>query len=417
MKRPFVFYLLFFSLLAIPVFGQIKKVVSVVDIPLKYRDSILQLVPIPYFDTSSAEGQRYGIMPTFLWYDKDPKTGKASENVHTVLVTAFTYNPQVVKFGGLLGLFLYPSAKERLEIFLLGSQKYEQDFDFHYINGSRDDDLLTFETRLEYQQDPFERFFGFGPDTPRSNESNFVSHHWIGYVRTAYEIFKDFDVQLEEDWKRMRVLPRALPALNDTSTFFAGSNEVGSFNQWTHTFSLVWDTRDDEVFPKTGSYLQGYGLLSHQVMNANRVFHGTGAVAKHIFTLGERFTTMIHFRLDELFGDTIPFYLQPRLGGPVAHRGFIEGRFTGHGRFLLDLEERIFVKNWNIMDAKFGVSIDPFFSVGQVFNRWEQVQFSNLKPLGGVGFRAVIPPSVLGRVDIGFSEEGMEIYTALDYPF
>jgi len=35
----------------------------------------------------------------------------------------------------------------------------------------------------------------------------------------------------------------------------------------------------------------------------------------------------------------------------------------------------------------------------------------------GMGFRAKVPPSVLGRVDVGYGSEGLQVYTGLDYPF
>jgi hypothetical protein len=35
----------------------------------------------------------------------------------------------------------------------------------------------------------------------------------------------------------------------------------------------------------------------------------------------------------------------------------------------------------------------------------------------GVGFRAVVRPNVVGRVDVGFGNEGPAIFATLGYPF
>jgi hypothetical protein len=41
----------------------------------------------------------------------------------------------------------------------------------------------------------------------------------------------------------------------------------------------------------------------------------------------------------------------------------------------------------------------------------------SVKTCAGVGFRAVVRPNVVGRVDIGFGKEGPAIFATLGYPF
>ena len=42
---------------------------------------------------------------------------------------------------------------------------------------------------------------------------------------------------------------------------------------------------------------------------------------------------------------------------------------------------------------------------------------SNIATLsGGVGFRAIVRPNVVGLVDIAFGEEGSAVYVGIDYP-
>jgi len=260
-------------------------------------------------------------------------------------------------------------------------------------------------------------FFGFGPFTTKSRQTNFVSGLWWVKGRIAYEFLPDFHLQLEEKMLRLRMKPRAISRLADTRTFFAGNSQVADFNQLNHRLSFIWDTRDDEIFTKEGHYLESYFLASHQIMKANRIFDGFGLHAKKVFTLRDRFTTVAFLRIEQLFGDQIPFYLQSTLGGGNDLRAFVDRRFVGRGRVLLDLEERIRIIRLTIFGAAIEFSVDPFFSVGQVFDRWGEVRFSNLQPVGGIGFRGLAPPSVVGRVDMGFGKEGFEIFTTLDYPF
>ena len=377
--------------------------------PKAFKTSEFSFFPIPVFENDPASGQRYGFMPTFLMRNE-------KNEIISIFVAAYTYN-SIVNHGGFAGAFLYPSPEERLRLFVRASENFERDYYLQYQNNLGLDGKLDWEAEVEYWQNPFEMFFGFGPNTTKSTQTNFVSSLWWLKGRVAYEFLPDFHLQLEEKLLRLKMKQGAINSLADTRAFFAGNSQVGGFNQFNHRLSLFWDTRDDEIFTKKGHYLESYFLASHQTFNANRFFDGFGLHAKKVFTLKDRFTTVAFLRVEQLFGDQIPFFLQSNLGGGNDLRAFVDRRFVGRGRILLDLEERIRIVRLRILGATIEFSLDPFFAVGQVFDRWGEVRFANLQPVGGIGFRGLAPPSVVGRVDLGFGKEGFEIFTTLDYPF
>jgi hypothetical protein len=35
----------------------------------------------------------------------------------------------------------------------------------------------------------------------------------------------------------------------------------------------------------------------------------------------------------------------------------------------------------------------------------------------GIGFRAVVRPNIVGRIDVGFGDEGIAVFVGLGYPF
>jgi hypothetical protein len=39
------------------------------------------------------------------------------------------------------------------------------------------------------------------------------------------------------------------------------------------------------------------------------------------------------------------------------------------------------------------------------------------RAVGGIGFRGVARPFVVGYVDIGYGSEGVAVFTGLNYPF
>ncbi len=42
---------------------------------------------------------------------------------------------------------------------------------------------------------------------------------------------------------------------------------------------------------------------------------------------------------------------------------------------------------------------------------------TDLHPVGGVGFRAIAEPFVVGYVDIGWGGEGAAVFSGINYPF
>ena len=59
----------------------------------------------------------------------------------------------------------------------------------------------------------------------------------------------------------------------------------------------------------------------------------------------------------------------------------------------------------------------PFLDTGQVFNSFKNVSFKDYRITPGVGFRGIIRPNVVGRIDYGFSKEGGVIFAGLDFPY
>ena len=42
---------------------------------------------------------------------------------------------------------------------------------------------------------------------------------------------------------------------------------------------------------------------------------------------------------------------------------------------------------------------------------------SNLHPVGGLGFRGIAEPFVVGYVDVGYGGEGVAVFSGIEYPF
>ena len=73
--------------------------------------------------------------------------------------------------------------------------------------------------------------------------------------------------------------------------------------------------------------------------------------------------------------------------------------------------------NRQIFGVNAEIELAPFFDFGQVFRSSRNSPFNDLHPVGGLGFRGVVRPQVVGFVDIGLGEQGVATFTGLEYPF
>lgn len=101
-------------------------------------------------------------------------------------------------------------------------------------------------------------------------------------------------------------------------------------------------------------------------------------------------------------GETVPFYLQPWLGGSDDLRGFRPFRFRDRNSLLFNAEYR-----WEIFA---GLDMALFADAGKVFPRRGQLNFSRLEKSGGFGFRANVRNRTFLRIDFGFSREGFQAW-------
>ena len=58
----------------------------------------------------------------------------------------------------------------------------------------------------------------------------------------------------------------------------------------------------------------------------------------------------------------------------------------------------------------------PFLDTGQVFNSFKDVSFQDYRMTPGVGFRAIVRPNVVGRLDYGYSREGGKQFCGFGLP-
>jgi len=103
-------------------------------------------------------------------------------------------------------------------------------------------------------------------------------------------------------------------------------------------------------------------------------------------------------------GDVVPFYMQSTLGGPNDLRGYSQFRFYDNNSLLFNAEYR----------RELGSPMDLaiFTDWGKVFPKPGDIGFSDMHGSAGVGLRFKTRASVVMRIDVGFSPEGVKFWWA-----
>ena len=108
-------------------------------------------------------------------------------------------------------------------------------------------------------------------------------------------------------------------------------------------------------------------------------------------------------------GQSVPFYMQPYLGGSEDLRGFRTYRFYDDNHVILNAEYR-----WESFP---GLDMALFFDAGKVTPRRTQINLHDLEVSYGIGFRFNARNKVFLRLDFGFSREGYQIWFKFGNPF
>ena len=127
--------------------------------------------------------------------------------------------------------------------------------------------------------------------------------------------------------------------------------------------------------------------------------------------------SVVRFAYSQTLGSNVPFLEQSMLGGENTLRGYGRNRFIDNSYILGNLEERIRLTRMNLFDVDAEIEVAPFFDAGTVMPNLTDIRHKNFKFNPGIGFRGIVRPNIVGRVDMGMGSEGIAIFAGLGYPF
>jgi hypothetical protein len=275
------------------------------------------------------------------------------------------------------------------------------------------------------------RFFGLGPGSDESDETSYRDEFGfldLGIERALPRPGDPLVLGVSLRGEVHSLGPGRVSGEPDTKQAFpllfdqADPSELG----WLQ-LEARWDTRDSQRNPYRGWYV-GADLDAALLQRHGDVGVVFGVSGSRIF----RLPPLLHDGGDEgeehpptdvlalgllgrLTSGDLPFIALPSLGGAESHRGFINGRFRDRGAWLGSAEYRFwFLPRGFDLPLVSGIRIERvgaalFYEIGNVFRNEGALFESRVRHSGGVGLRISLERAAPFRVDVGFSEDGVNV--------
>lgn len=360
-------------------------------------------------------------------------------------IAPFFFNDTDVGFGGGIALtdidFRTKRRREFAGVFLSHSVEGQQNYTgvwrrfLHHREAPGGGVFLEERSYLHasggYERSLTRRFFGFGDDTDEDDETSYTDQTAFGRMGFALampEPGSDIVVgaALRGEWHNLS--SGYVGGKPDTKAVYPGTFERADNRGlgWLET-EIRYDTRDSQRLPYRGFEVGGrinsaliqsgwdigaiFTIFGSKVIPVPPLLHEGGDGDEENPPTD---TLAFHLETRTLVGD-LPFYSVPSLGGFRTLRGFIAGRFrddsTWHGSaeyrfwvlprgFAIPYTEALRVER---------VGLALFADAGSVRNQWWDLFSARVHASAGVGLRVTLERIAPFRVDVGFSNEDVEV--------
>jgi hypothetical protein len=376
------------------------------------------LIPLPAFAYTRNESYWAGALMPIL------KANPKGELEH-ILAPQYLWN-RFVGHTATVNYYRYVSDTTQYHAVASYSEKVQKDFDLGYKNLRAGGGRYILGAEINWLKDPFARFFGFGNRAPERNETNYTARETRAKLTAGINLTPDFSVMLTERYHDVRLETGVIPSLPQTMQQFQNTPGVEGAQIVGHRLTLFYDTREHQLTPVRGSYLNLSAEFNQNLQHAepNRWWRYT-VDARHLIPhASDRMVFVAHALLDAVNRANraelaIPFYERPTLGGETTLRAFGLSRFIDNTAWLVNLEERIQMVEKKLFDYPIDLEAAPFVDIGRVSRRLDpyRIPLKHIQVNPGVGLRLLARPNVVGRLDVAYGKDGGNVFVGLDYPF
>lgn len=369
-------------------------------------------IPLPVIASSPNEGITGGALTAFLFHNKN-------DEINALVAPQVNHNTNFGITTTLYGAF-YPTPDRNIEVNLSQSTKINDDYEFKLRDKTFFDKKLEVNLTTFLFSDGSARFYGFEAKSPQQQETNYTDKE-VGFNLSAgYDIGRHYQLILGERYRDVAIEPGAVKGIPYIKDQF-GNRQIPGINGFaTHAqrISLVYSTLDSATTPTYGGFAKATFEPTFKALGGATNFRHYEVEAKGFIPLDDaRYISVFRLMYNQTLGKHVPFLEQSILGGETTLRGYGRNRFVDNSFLLCNLEERIRLFRWEVFNVTADWEIAPFVDLGAVMEALDKARTSNFEFNPGVGFRAIVRPNIIGRVDLGVGRDGPALFVGLGYPF
>lgn len=371
----------------------------------------VQYFPVPSVSTSKNDGNDVGLITPILITDPDGEL--------KYIVAPMVVRNSIVGTRGALNLFRYEPGGREIRFIGSFTERIERKLVFSYADPAFSQGRYSLNFGASFFKNATSRFFGLGEATSEPQQTNYTARE--GRANWRFGVYANEVTQISVGQRVRDVrLQKGATDLPFTGDRFSTVDGVqGESIIFGHRATFYYDTRNNLVTPTDGMAVTAYAEVNQNIRNGDHPVYSRYEVeVKKLFpSESKRAILVVRADLQATIGTQVPFFEQSSLGGQNNLRGFGVDRFIDKNLVSLSIEERIHLARTRVAGVIADFEVAPFLDTGQVFNDYKDVSFKSYRMTPGVGFRGIVRPNVVGRVDYGYSREGGAIYAGLDFPY
>ena len=278
--------------------------------------------------------------------------------------------------------------------------------------------IVTFTPEIYLQNDNYfipmdlhfgdfaDKFWGIGNKTPDFPNPDYRIRSYGIKIAIKPKIKSNFKAGVIIELKNANIVDKkSNPYLISNSA--RGSNGGMTFGSG---MGVSLDSRDNIFYPSRGSFYELNILIFSRMWGSEFDFNRYILNLRQYLSITRNYLLAIQF-YGNFVGGYPPFYELPALGGQNLIRGYFLGRYRDKQYVLTQAEYRTSLL-WRI-------GLVGFAGVGDVTDRLELIQLSELKYSVGAGLRFAldVEEKLNVRIDFGIGKNSSGIYFAIEEAF
>jgi outer membrane protein assembly factor BamA len=367
--------------------------------------------PIPTASTTRNDGNDAGLIVPILVTDESGEL----KYIHAPMLI----RNSIVGVRGTYNLFKYDEGGRQTRFQASLTEQIERKLVFSYLDPALSDGRYALNIGASFFKNATSRLWGISQQTVEEDETNYTAREVRANWKFGAYLNEVTQVAVGQRYREVRIQRGGATELPYSLERFSNLNGMQGAAIYGHRITFHYDTRDNLISPTVGTQITAYAELNQNFRNGtNPVYSRTELEIKKLFpSESKKMILVVRGDIQTTHGFQVPFYERSSLGGQNNLRGYGVDRFIDDHLVVLNIEQRIHVMRARVTNVMAEFEIAPFVDMGKTFNTFKKRQFKDYEITPGIGFRALIRPGTVGRIDWGYSKEGGAVFAGLDYPF